>query len=115
MKNLYFLAIALVCVSLFNISCQKPTDCKATVHCVDTTCSPLRNSNVLLSAKISGRAADVKAEGTTDENGAVTFTFKLPAIFDIKASGSANAKPVSGSGLIRLEEGQGSEKTVVLK
>lgn len=102
-------------------SCNKPTECKATVRCVDSTGSPLRNMNVQLYAPVKHGTppitvtADVQASGVTDDNGLVKFTFKLPAIFDIKATGTSNSKPLAGAGLIRLEAGSGTEQTVTLK
>jgi len=105
---------------LTNTSCQKNTECKATVRTVDTAGVPLPNANVLLYATIKTSnggtvVADVKANGTTDEAGEVKFTFKLPAIYDIKATGTIGTKTVSGSGIIKLEEGKGSEKVVTLR
>jgi hypothetical protein len=60
----------------------------------------------------------VKANATTDSGGEVKFTFKLPAIYDIRATlitTSAPTKTLVGTGIIKLEEGKGSNKTVTLK
>lgn len=115
-----FVGFFLSCMVLTNTSCQKNTECKATVRTVDTAGVPLPNANVLLYATIKTSnggtvVADVKANGTTDEAGEVKFTFKLPAIYDIKATGTIGTKTVSGSGIIKLEEGKGSEKVVTLR
>lgn len=116
MKITRILPALLLGIILLSGSCQKNTDCKATVHCVDSTGAPLKNTNVVLYAPVKGGAiGDVKASGITDEKGDVKFTFKLPAIFDIKASTPSNSTSLTGTGLIRLEEGKGSEKTITLK
>ncbi|MCE3228527.1 MAG: hypothetical protein K0S32_3078 [Bacteroidetes bacterium] len=101
-------------------SCQKNTDCKATVRCVDSSGIAHSGAKVLLYATIKTAnggtvVADVKADGTTDDAGEVKFTFKLPAIYDIKATGTVGTKTISGTGIIKLEEGKGSEKTITLK
>lgn len=110
----------LSCVFLTNTSCQKNTDCKATVRCVDSSGVPVNNANVLLYATIKTSnggtvTADLKANGTTDSGGEVRFTFKLPAIYDIKATSVVGTKTITGTGIIKLEEGKGSDKTVTMK
>jgi hypothetical protein len=48
----------------------------------------------------------------------VKFTFKLPAIYDIRATYITTTVPTKtlvGTGIIKLEEGKGSDKTVTLK
>src|SRR5690349_3005029 len=78
-----------------NTSCQKETDCKATVRCVDSTGAAVPSAEVELFALVKDptdpkgtatHTADVKANGTTDDAGEVRFTFKLPAIYDIWAT-----------------------------
>src|SRR4051812_19959325 len=105
-------------------SCQKETDCKATVKCVDSVGSAISNAYVQLYALVKdpndpkGTAtytADVKANGNTDGGGEVKFTFKLPAIYDIKATATVGTKTISGASIIKLEEGKSVDKTVTLK
>ena len=99
-------------------SCQKKTDCVATVICKDVNGLPLRGAAIQLFAIVrmppSNTAtvtADVRANGVSDENGKATFTFKLPAIFDIKASvGTATA-----TGIIKLEVGSSVETSLTLQ
>jgi hypothetical protein len=107
-----------------NTSCQKDTDCKARVKCVDSIGRAVANANVLLYAQIKDPndpksqntyTADVKAEGNTDGAGEVEFVFQLPAILDIRATGSVGTKTVVGNSIIKLEEGKTAEKTVTLK
>jgi hypothetical protein len=59
--------------------------------------------------------ADVKADGNTDSDGQVSFVFKLPAIYDIKATLAAGTRTMTGVGIIKLEEGKTVEKTVQMK
>ncbi|MBL7910785.1 MAG: hypothetical protein JNJ41_07010 [Bacteroidia bacterium] len=108
---------------LTTTSCVKNTDCKATVNCVDSLGVPVNNANVLLYATIKTSSggtvtADLKANATTDAGGQVKFTFKLPAIYDIRATvilPSPSTRTLVGTGIIKLEEGKGAEKTVTLK
>ncbi|MBA2612900.1 MAG: hypothetical protein H0U95_13080 [Bacteroidetes bacterium] len=109
--------------ALTNTSCVKNTDCKATINCVDSLGIPVNNATVLLYATIKTSSggtvtADVKANGTTDAGGEVKFTFKLPAIYDIRATvilTSPSTRTLIGTGIIKLEEGKGATKTVTLK
>ncbi len=101
---------------MINTSCAKKTDCMASVICKDASGVPVRNAHIELVAytKTPGQGtitADIRATGITDDNGKVSFTFKLPAIFDIKAS-QGN---LTGVGIIKLEEGKGVEKAVTIQ
>jgi hypothetical protein len=105
-------------------SCQKDTECKARVICQDSAGTSVSNANVLLYAVVKdptdpkGQAtytADVKANGSTDGSGQVSFVFKLPAIYDIRATTTVGTKTLVGTGIIKLEEGKTVEKTVTLK
>ncbi len=98
-------------------SCEKKTDCKLTITTVDASGFALSNVKVKLYANVktaSGSTveADLKAEGTSDGSGTSTYTFKLPAILDIKAIGTGT---LLGTGIIKLEEGKSVEKTVTVK
>jgi hypothetical protein len=102
-------------------SCKKETDCKAVVKCIDSTGVPVNNAYVLLYALVKSNdgkttyTADVKADGNTDSDGQVSFVFKLPAIYDIKATLAAGTRTMTGVGIIKLEEGKTVEKTVQMK
>lgn len=94
----------------------------ATINCVDSVGVPVNNAAVLLYATIKTSSggtvtADLKANATTDAGGQVKFTFKLPAIYDIRATvvTTAPTKTLVGTGIIKLEEGKGSEKTVTMR
>jgi len=115
-----FAGFMLSCLFFTNTSCNKNTDCIATVNCVDSTGANWSGANVMLYAVVKTAnggtvVADIKANGTTDGDGKAKFTFKLPAIYDIKATSTIGSKTYLGSGIIKLEEGQSSEKTVTLR
>ncbi len=111
----------LVVLSLISFSsCVKKTDCGATVICTDQNGSPVANAKVKLFATVKPSPsttviADVKADGVTDADGKVKFVFKLPAIFDINATYAVNGSTLSSTGIIKLEEGKRTEKTLTLK
>ena len=123
----FLLLLSGLLISFFvftNTSCRKETDCKATVRCTDSVGNAVENATVLLYALVKdpndpkGTAtftADVKASGTTDGGGEVKFTFKLPAIYDVKATKVVRNKTITGISIIKLEEGKSVSKTVTLK
>lgn len=120
---LVFAGFLLSTFVLTHTSCKKKdTDCIASITCVDTNGAALSNMSVLLYATVKSATnpavtytADLKANGTTDGGGQVKFKFQLPAIYDILATGSIGTKTVSGTGIIKLEEGKTVEKTVTVK
>lgn len=126
MKQLLLLLSGFLIAGLVftSTSCQKETDCKATVRCIDSLGNVVGDATVQLYANIKDPndpkgtntiPADVKANGNTDSGGEVKFTFKLPAIFDIKATAVVGTRSITGTGIIKLEEGKSVEKTVTLK
>jgi len=97
-------------------SCQKKTDCKLIVTTHDSAGNALGGATVKLYANVktsSGATveADLKAEGVSDAAGTSTYTFKLPAILDIKAVFGLK----TGVGIIKLEEGKTVEKIITVK
>lgn len=102
-------------------SCQKETDCIASISCVDSTGRGVNNAYVYLYAPVKSAdgkttyTADVTASGNTDSDGAIQFTFKLPAIYDIKATLAVGSRTMSGIGIIKLEEGKTVSKVVTIK
>lgn len=125
MKPIAFIIAGFLIASLVltSTSCQKNTDCKATVKVIDSLGIPVNNATVNLFATIKTSSggtvtADVKASAITDGGGEVKFTFKLPAIYDIRATYITTTVPTKtlvGTGIIKLEEGKGADKTVTLK
>jgi hypothetical protein len=114
----FFLAFFL----FFSISsCKRNTECKASIKCVDSLNSALNNASIQLFAIVKTPTssvtytADLKANANTDGNGEVKFTFKLPAIYDIRAYYTLGAKTYSGAGLIKLEEGKTIDKIVTVR
>lgn len=97
-------------------SCDKKTDCIARITCLDSLGMPMPNAAVKLFANVKTPqggtvTADLKADGITDDGGFVSFTFKLPAIYDIRATKGS----LTGISIIKLEEGKVTEKTVVVR
>ncbi len=115
--KLFIASLALGILGLtFNSSCQKKTDCKLTIKTVDALGNVVGGATIKLYANVktssgSTVTADLKAEGVSDGSGVSTYTFKLPAILDIKAVSGASV----GVGIIKLEEGKMVEKSVTLK
>jgi hypothetical protein len=114
--KLFTTIIALGLILGVSTSCQKDTDCKLTITTVDSVGNYLPNATVKLYANVktstgSTVEADLKAEGVSDGSGKSVYTFKLPAILDIKATLGNK----SGVGIIKLEEGKTVEKTVTVK
>jgi hypothetical protein len=130
LKGFAFAALVTAAVMLGN-SCVKPKECKANITVYDTTGSvPQSGVTVKLYATVNGNTADLKAEAITDGEGKVSFTFKLPAIMDIDAqkpnctivppsynsSGQyVHGQYCHGKGIIKLEEGKTTDKSVNLK
>ncbi len=97
-------------------SCEKNTDCKLIIKTQTQNGTIVGGATVKLFANVktsSGSTveADLKAEGVSDGSGSSSYTFKLPAILDIKAVRDT----LDGVGIIKLEEGKTVEKTVYLK
>lgn len=116
MKNLLTLVVVLFSVAFFSSSCEKKTDCKLTVKTVDSAGNPFPNANVKLYANVKTQSgttveADLKAQGVSDAQGSSVYTFKLPAILDVKAVSGNKV----GAGIIKLEEGKSVEKEIVVK
>ncbi|MCX8080502.1 MAG: carboxypeptidase-like regulatory domain-containing protein [Bacteroidia bacterium] len=126
------LLVFMICGNCYFISCKKNTECKANITVVDQGGVGVAGASVQLFAVVktasgSTVTADLKASGETDGGGNVRFTFKLPAIYDIAASKVVNTpsstptgtimvtQTLTGTGIIKLEEGKGVSKTVVIK
>ncbi|GIV26972.1 MAG: hypothetical protein KatS3mg027_0786 [Bacteroidia bacterium] len=121
MKNMsYFFGVIMVFVgSLLYMSCKKDTTCKVNVKCVNaSTGAAVDGALVKLYAPVKTASggtvvADVKAEGTTNSDGVVSFKFKLPAIFNIRAEKTSDS--LVGTGMVTLEEGKTVDATVQMK
>lgn len=120
LKGILIAVAVLGVIFLFNTSCKKNTDCVATVFCVDSTGIGMTDVNVLLYANVKTSTggtitADLRGSAITDATGRVSFTFKLPAIYDIKATKTTGTSSLSGVSIIKLEEGKTIEKTVAVR
>lgn len=117
----FFIAVASLAIGfLFITSCKKNTDCVANIICNDSTGVGMSGATVFLFANVktpnSGTiTADIRATGITDESGKVSFTFKLPGIFDVKALKTVGSASMQGISIIKLEEGKAVDKTVVVR
>ena len=90
-------------------SCSKNTSCVANITVLDTNGLPAGGAVVKLYANINP-PGQVIAYGNTDAAGNVSFTFQLPAIFDILAAKGTK----TGTGLIQLQVGGTVSATVKL-
>jgi hypothetical protein len=114
--KLFFASLAIGVITLGNISCQKNTDCKLIITTHDAAGNAVGGATVKLYANVktaSGATveADLKAEGQSDGGGSSSYTFKLPAIMDVKAVSGG----LEGVGIVKLEEGKTITKDIVLK
>lgn len=97
---------------LLSTGCARKTDCIAKITCIDANGRPASGVTVNLFAYVKHNIkADLTALGVTDSQGQVSFTFKLPAIYDVKAMLGKD----SASSIISLEPGQISEKKLQLQ
>lgn len=107
-------------VMMLESGCQKDTTCKAVVTCIDSTGSPVQDAYVYLYAPVKSAdgkttyTGDITASGNTDSDGSIQFSFELPAIFDVKAT-AVRSKTLTGTAVIKLEEGSTVDKTVTLR
>lgn len=116
-----FIALAVFGVGFLMItSCKKKTDCVANIVCNDSTGVGVSGAQVFLFANVKTPqqgtvTADIRATGITDGSGRVSFTFKLPAIFNVTASKAVGSATLDGAQIIKLEEGKTVEKIVVIR
>lgn len=127
LKGLLIALAVLGLISLFNTSCKKNTDCVAVVQCMDSTGIGMPGVDVLLYANVKTSTggtvtADLRGSAITDATGRVSFTFKLPAIYDIKATKKAaststatSSSSLTGVSIIKLEEGKTVEKILTVR
>lgn len=116
MKTLKIASITLMLAVVCGfIGCNKDTTCKAKIECKDSNGNAVSNAQVKLFAIVEKDhakfRADIQAEGITDNSGIVTFSFKLPAIYDVQVAMSTK----TATGIVKLEEGKTVTKEVVVK
>lgn len=119
--KLFTFGLALFLMSGFFLglgSCSKETACIASVRCIDSAGNGVSDVYVMLYALVKSAdgksidTADIRTNGTTDAEGKVKFTFKLPAIYDINAVKYIGSKKFTANSVISLQEGQTVEKDV---
>ena len=93
-------------VALFS-SCKKDKDCELTITVLDgNTNDPIEGAEVWVHPnQAAGNLQIQDQKGTTDIEGLVTFTFKLPAILqaDVTPPSQYTVPPAK---LVKLEEGK---------
>ena len=107
-----FFVLFIVCGT--QSSCHKEnTNCTAVVTVVDSAgTTPISGCAV----KLYAPHGQVEGNGVTNASGTVSFTFTLPAIFNIKATkGIAQNDTLKGSGIIQLQIGSTVSATVNVK
>ncbi len=125
LNSIFVIFSGLALFFILGNACNKNKECKASILVLDSTgVKPQPDVVIKLYATVQTnggtQVADLKAEGTTDVNGKVFFTFKLPSILDIEAK-KINCVLIpgkqwcSGKGIIKLEEGKTTDKTIYLK
>ncbi len=105
-----------------NTSCEKKTDCIANIICLDSLGLTMGGAQVQLFANVKTPnngtiTADLRANGLSDNSGRCSFTFKLPAIYDVRVSkkDAASGYLMTGASIIKLEEGKGVDKTLTVR
>ncbi len=120
MKKFYALfLVALVAASSSLTSC-KPSSPRCVITVMDKSgMKAMAGVKVELSATVMSAggpvAADLKADGVTDSNGKIAFTFKNPCVMDIRATVSnCTGTYCNGTGIAKFEEGRTASKTVYI-
>ena len=104
-----FFVLFIVCGT--QSSCHKEnTNCTAVVTVLDSAgANPISGCAV----KLYAPHGQVQGNGTTNAAGTVSFTFTLPAIFNISATkGLGQLDTLKGSGIIQLQIGSTVSATV---
>jgi len=101
-----------------NYSCKKKdTTCTAVIKVVRQNGAIVSGAKVKMTSNFALSKNDPMAKylpdtKLTDATGFATFEFKLPAILDIEVTHVAYG---TGADLIKLEEGESIEKTIVIQ
>ena len=112
---LFFIALAAACI----ISC-KPSAPSCVITVMDKTGTQcIAGASVRLFATVISPngpvTADLKADGVTDSNGKIKFTFKNPCIMDIRATvNNCTGTYCNGTGIAKFEDGTTGHKTVYI-
>ncbi|MGZ3885625.1 MAG: hypothetical protein ACXVPQ_13200 [Bacteroidia bacterium] len=107
--KLRLLIIFFAFVLVLSPSCQRKRDCIIYVSCKDSLGVAKPGITIQLYSYSTGTdaapvtAADLKAQGLTDNTGRANFTFKLPGMYKVVASSVSG----TGSGVVKSQEGRG--------
>ena len=113
-------ALLFTTLAVTQSSCQKNTTCDVNILVVDTTGTsglqvPVVGATVYLAASGYKGPGQVTGTATTDNTGHAYLSFKLPAIFDITATGTVNGTKMTGTGLVQLNIGGTATSTVLIR
>ncbi|MCX7861422.1 MAG: DUF4198 domain-containing protein [Bacteroidales bacterium] len=113
-----FLLLIVAAVGSLVLSCKKPGPPKAVIKTLDTLYKPVANVTVRVYAQPNGSYVDpidktIELKDKTDANGTVTFEFRNEAILNVEAKQTNPNRQASG--MIFLENGKTTEKTLILR
>ncbi|MEK6616294.1 MAG: hypothetical protein AABZ32_09320 [Bacteroidota bacterium] len=116
-KFILIFAFLFAGVFFFSSSCKRNKDCDAVINVVDgNTNTPVFGATVHMYPPPSPNpnpTLDIQDQTeVTDAEGAVTFTFKLPAILQADITPLTTSTLNSGGALVKLEEGKQVSKTI---
>lgn len=117
------LILALASLTLSNFSCkEEDLTCTAVIKVVRSIGGPAPSAKVEITSKYGKENGVLDTTNQmlrppdntkiTDANGEVTYTFKFPAILDVKVTHISYG---SAEDLIKLEEGKTVSKTITLQ
>ena len=113
------LVMLFAAISVLNTSCAKETQCDAVITVIDTVGNPVVGATVTLDCNNCpspppGSSSTLQTgDQTTDASGRASFTFKYEAVLDITVT-SVNPAGTA-TGIIKLEAGKTTEKTVTVQ
>lgn len=117
LKKTSFITAVLITVILFSCKPKSPA-CVITVKDKDgVTAMPGVQVDLFATVQTASgpQVADLRANGVTDKEGKIYFSFKNPCVMDIKATVSnCSSTYCSGAGIVKLEDGKTNQKTVYI-
>jgi|SRR6185437_11773129 len=100
------LVLSLFLVGGSNVSCNKDTDCLATVTVLDTNNNPVDSAKIVVTSPNGGV---INTVAYSNSSGVAPFNFKLPAVLNVQAI-VVDTVPywhlVQGKGVLILEAGK---------
>lgn len=118
-KPIIILSIIVVGFMSLLENCKKDTDCIAVITVRKHNLITGDTNLVIPNAHVKLSQGDVKDSGLTDINGQFRYTFKLPAILNVKAvlfkKDSSSVDSLKGVSVIQLVVGGTAQKTVFVE